>query len=139
MQIVVRRLTILSNLDGYRSPKMGIAVASPGAKAKDGDKRTIIWRSYLLAPADQLKSDELMIQADRFLATEAGYQLGAYLEAEIRLDSDFKEVEHKDMIVRETTKLLGEVLEKAVGLPKSTFEESSSSLSKLTGTSRPKV
>lgn len=131
MQIVLRRLTLLSNLDGYRFPKMGIAVESPGAKAKDGDKRTIIWRSYLLAPADQLKSDDVMVQADRFLTVETGYQLGAYLEAEVRLDADFDEKKHKDLIIKETTRILSEVLERAVGLPKSTFEKSSSTVSKL--------
>ena len=76
----------------------------------------------MLAPADQLKSDDVMVQADRFLTVETGYQLGAYLEAEVRLDTDFDEKKHKDLIVKETTRILSEVLERAVGLPKSTFE-----------------
>jgi hypothetical protein len=122
---------VLSKLSDAIDPKEEIAVGNPGAKAlKEGDTRVILWRSYLIYPATRIEHQDIMRETDRFLTTEEGYQLGAYMETEIHLDSSFDEKKHKKAIEQGTNAILADLMERAVGVPKSTFSKPKITLSK---------
>lgn len=96
--------------------------AAPAVAVKEGDTKAIIWRTYLLYPATNVRIGETMPKVDEFLTTETGFELGAILEVELQFDTPFErkmEVEVGDYVIR----YLGKILESAIGLNPHVLDE----------------
>jgi hypothetical protein len=110
----IRRLALLSKLSVGTILTDSIFVGHGSAlPLKQGDKRSISWKTFVLYPASNVPIAEILQKTDEFLTTETGFEFGAMIDFELEFDAPFDpafEDEVGDSIIQTVAKILQDTL-----------------------------